>query len=464
MAELVLDQERRSTGTSDLTEDMQAAWVPDVGGWVDLDGLLRSSWLGGNPVSQRLKVPKVGGGAMDIAVLHPGWHAALHRATTEIRDPIEQALHPAVFGYRYGASATAKYARLWHQFRDYSRRMTMQSAHVVNADVSNFFFSLNWDRVIKSVRRITGQPSKKLELLIEPLTLGGLAHPPSGYADARLLANAVLHQVDQELSVPFSRWVDDYRLFIPRNQDPKREIERLRVALLDVGLRLNEQKTRVLSAAEAADANANTLASVFHPERESDDQVHESLKAVFDGASQDPVGRRRDLRFVLPRLAKQNDDTALDFALGALEKNPWEAPRLVSYISVFRERRHVASSVDAIFRRCIDSGSVWLTARVGALACSTGISRSTGALLGERLEQFAGTPAWGMGLRALSLNGWGAQVQQVLKRGATDKRAALIALRDLNVSLERSLEEEEPLTAEALNTGPAPRPPLEAIL
>jgi hypothetical protein len=463
MAEFLLDREA-SPSRTDLREDLLGAWVPDVAGWSDLDELLRSSWRGATPISQHLAVPRPEKPAMDIAVLHPGWHAALHQAVLESRVSIEQALAPTVFGYRYGADARAKYAHLWRQFRDYCQAMAEESGHVVITDVHRFFFSVGWNRVSDAVHRITGQPAHELETLGALLGADGLPHLPSGYSDARLLANAVLHHVDQQLAVPFARWVDDYRLFIPRDGDPQGEIDRLDRALRAIGLALNRPKTRILSGADAEAEAKDTLASVYHPERDSREEIHQSLDSRFEMAARDPIAYRRDLRFVISRLEREQDDVALEFALDGLHSIPWEAPRLISYIAVFSNRDLVASQIDTALRRAAQLRSEWLICRVGALACHTGISRSTARAMRRALSEVEGTPAWGMGLRLLALHGDRAFVSKRASGEVLDVRAALVALRDLNEEGDARLEESEPITTRVLQRGPADLPPVEAIL
>lgn len=468
MTELALEQGRRESfagaeDLADLGEDIRSAWVPDVAGGADLAAYLSGELPGQGPIFQLLKVPKADGSTMRIHVLHPGWHAALHRAMADVKARVDAVLSPGVFGYRRGADRSADYSDEWLAFSDYTTRESQAAKWVVLADVASFFPSLSWVRVAESLSEIDSSTGPLLKLAMA-FERGGLSHLPPGYADARLLANAVLNLVDKRLRVPIARWVDDYRLFIPDGMDPIDELDNLRQALGDIGLQLNEGKTEVVPASRGEAASKNALTSVYHPDRDPPDTVRENLHRVFYEALDDPIKHRRAVRFLLPRLARECDDIALSFAFHGLNAFPWEAPRLVSYIATFVHRREVNFLVNAHLAAAARSCDSWLVARLGALACRIDVADFAADALAESIESFKGTPAWAISLRVLALSRQVSAADIAGAVGAPDPRGALVALRDLEQSIPEHLRDAEPVLASALATEPAPLPSTDTIL
>jgi hypothetical protein len=456
--------ERAGVELADLGEDIRAAWVPDVAGGADFPAFLSGALPGHGPLFQRLEVPKADGGSMKIRVLHPGWHAALHRSVSGLKDKIDAALHPGVFGYRRGADSTTDYSSEWLAFSSHTAEKSQAAKWVVLADVASFFPSLSWIRVAEALAEIdAGATGPLLEVAAE-MERGGLDYLPSGYADARLLANAVLNLVDQRIDIPIARWVDDYRLFIPPDVDPTSALDALRGALADIGLSLNEDKTEIVPGARGEEVSKSALTSVYHPERDPPARVRKNLHRLFYESLEDPVLNRRTVRFFLPRLAREEDDVALSFAFHGLTAFPWEAPRLVDYIAAFARRPEVVFLINAHLAAAAEEGNAWLVSRLGVLACNMEISSQTSSALLEGLEELEETPAWGVALRVLSL-AENPYVSVIADRpDSPDPRAAMVALRDLNLPLPDHLREAEPVLASALAFAPASRPGTETIL
>lgn len=448
----------------DLAEDFSTAWVPDVGGNFDASLFAAGGYPGTGPLVQPLAVPKADGTTMHVQVLHPGWHVRLHGAVAGIRASVGEALAPGVFGYRRGAAAQCRYADEWRRFSDFSRDASAQSRYVVFSDIRRFFAHLPWDSVIDGVAETCGAVPPELTTLAADWESAGLTTPPAGYADARLLAHCVLHGVDRQLPMRFARWVDDYRLFVDQDMHPEQAVQVLRVALETAGLELNMSKTRVVPATEAATETANSLASAYHPDRDPPDRVRANLRAILSEAVESPVRHRRALRFVLARLAREHDDVALTFAVEAITKYPWEAPRLVSYLACFADHPVVVGAVNSTLAAAAEERDAWLLCRLGALACRTGVSVPTAALLADVLPDIADGPGWGMGLRVLAVHGHSKAVHRLLRCGIGEPRAALIALSDLGDPSPVALRRAEPVTAAAVESGPAALPPVESLL
>jgi hypothetical protein len=440
----------------ELSEDYLTGWVPDVAANFDALSFAAGSALGDGPAVQWLDVPKPDG-VMHVPVLHPGWQVALHQAVAGLRDVIDATLAPGVYGYRRGADPTKRYAFEWQRFSAHVRERAASSEYVVIADVKSFLYQTAWPSVIDVLDRLA--PEDMVTPLAEMATRwegDGLTYPPPGYADARMLANALLATVDSRLPCDFARWVDDYRLFV--DGDPEVALAALSDALLDLGLELNPEKTRVLTSAEALLEHENKISAFYH-EDDAPEVIQQSLRDAFTVAHEDPAANRRVLRFVLARLEHFNDGVAVDFALDALTTAAWEAPRLVSYLSLFKDDPRVTRGVAAAL--AARPADAWLVARAGALALHTGLDPATLDELARALPELAGTPGFAVALRLLARAG---RADAVEAAGlANDPRAALVALGDLGRT-DAELAALEPTTATVLRAGAAPLPELKSRL
>jgi hypothetical protein len=120
--------------------------------------------------------------------------------------------------------------------------------------------------VIKIIKAIRGKESFGL---------------PVGGAAARLLAELSLRDVDKCLfdeGVPFTRYVDDFRIFLKSEKEVYDTLAFLAEALLAEGLTLNSAKTKVVSADEYLSELEEGTADVFSLSQE---QAIEALTALL---------------------------------------------------------------------------------------------------------------------------------------------------------------------------------------
>lgn len=459
-----------SCGTvADLAEDRLTAWAPDVAGDADLPYLAEHPAPASGPEVMALDIPTPGGGAMRVPVLHPALLIALHEATSPLRSRADALLTPGVLGYRHGAQAGWHYAPAWREFSDEVTRLSRSHRWVAFTDVSSFFASTTWEMVLGATQRSLGKPyAQRLTGLTQRFRASGQHTLPSGYADARLLSNLVLNEVDEQLKVPFVRWVDDYRLFGSSERQLRGALTRAHAAMRRAGLRPNQSKTRIVLGSEAAARHENTLASVYHPERDSREVVRANLDRVLARACEDPVRRRRDLRFALSRLARERDPIAVSWAIDALSEIPWEAPRLVAYLAVFDddefERHRIRASVERSLRDAASAGDAWLLARLVPLAWEGKIEERTAGEIQRSLERLAGTPAWALALRLLARAGDERTVCASATPSVPDRRGLLAAFGELECDPPGWLCDAEPRLASAIRDGHLVPPPYASLL
>ncbi|MCW2667741.1 MAG: hypothetical protein JWN57_2703 [Frankiales bacterium] len=445
----------------DLREDHLTAWAPDALGWVDLPEARALGTLDPSPAVHWLPVPSMDGQIKVRPLLSPAMHAALHDAVAPLRDPAEELLAAGVCGYRTGASGGSYYSREFSRFQEFTAGEAEGGSHVIFADVESFFANLPLPGVLATAQSVVGNELPQLRAVFQRLIDAGLLTLPAGYADARMLANLVLADVDSELPVQFARWVDDYRLFVPAGMPPERVLASLAFSLSRRGLHLNPHKTRVMNSASAVARGRDSLTSVYHPDRGDSRRDRASLRSVFFAAAADPVRHRRALRFALRRLMAETDDVAVDWSLAVLPQTRWEAPRLVAYLGAFLEQQRVRDSSAMHLKVAAEAGDAWLVARLAPMA-SLGTHGDTLNALQAFVQTTESSAAWGLGLRVLARNGRSEVVEREANR-LLDPRAAVGALGDVGLASDRA-NAAAPTAATALRRAKAPAPQLESIL
>lgn len=446
-----------------LSEDISTAWIPDVLANADLAAISDHPTLQLEELTE-IWVPRPGGGAMQAYALPPSLHLQLHHTVDPLRDIVDSLLRPTVCGYRRGAQADESYRSEHDRFMSLTRAELENRPYVLVADIENFFQSLPWDTVLHSLRQLL-ELSYGLPELFELLERKGVRHLPPGYADARMLANLVLHPTDAIIPADFTRWVDDYRIFLSGPTTPVALIADIETNLRLHGLHLNPAKVRFISTHEArGELLGKQLDSVYHP----GDDIRRSradLRAIFFEAAVDPIRHRRLMRFSLPRLAEIQDDVALDFTLSQLNALAWEAPRFVAYIDKFADRPAVRTKVVTCLEAALLQGDQWLIARLSPLAAKVTVPKPLAHLLVEFIRQVNAPALWGLALRILSLSGYGDLVKGVFARDEVpDPRAALAAAQDVGLTAPPIAHLRAPLTSNVLNRVRAPRPSAQSIL
>jgi hypothetical protein len=336
---------------------------------------------------------------------------------------------------------------------------------VVFADIKNFFESIRFGPLLHAAEDLVGpDASAQVGSLLLDFETIGIDSLPSGYCDTRMLANLYLHVVDKTLDVPFVRWVDDYRIFVPSGQRPDAVVDALSIALARIGLSLNQKKTRIVEAHAARDVEQTTLASAYHPERDSPDRVRANLYRLFGIASANPVDDRRTLRFAIARLARERDPAAVDFVLGHFEVLPWEAPRFSAYLASVVDDPRVAPGVDRLLARALEARDEWLVSRLAALGCHMGCSDGTAGIVGKTLPTFAGTPAWGVCLRLLARMRSAGVRRHIERHWDADPRAAVVASGELAQQTGDRLACSAPVITSATERSAAPLPQVDSAL
>jgi hypothetical protein len=446
----------------DLAEDRQTRWAPDVIADADLAEASRRPRVDSADV-QLLSVPKPDGRQRSAPILSGSALAALRQAVEPLRALGDEALDPAVCGYRHGATGSSTYSEEYRRFREWAEALSDGSSVVVIADVSDFFASVTTLTLQRAIYDRYRGPWEPLEAFLGQMASLGVAGLPAGYGDARLVGNLVLAPVDRVIGAPFTRWVDDYRIFVANRVEADAAIDRMRDALRALGLELNDGKLQIVDVADyRSGRHGAPLDSVYHPQDESDAQVRANLRTVFADAV--ARGDRRLLRFALPRLAWEADSVAVPFALDALRDNSVDAPRLVDYLGSFVDDSRVQPAVEKMARDLETSD--WILMRLFPLLCRLAIGRDTLGALQARFETSNSALVRGAILRVLSVHGKRDFVERALANADESQARALIAACfDLGLECPNWLAAAAPDTFAALTRlGSAPLPEVESIL
>lgn len=137
----------------------------------------------------------------------------------------------------------------WAGFLDATRQSAANYPHCVVTDISDFYHRIRILTVSKALQQ-AGVENSLRERLVEVLQLlevdrFGL---PVGGPASRLLAELALVRTDRQLQgfdIPFTRFVDDIRLFAASEFDAHRQLVTLAGILSEDGFFLQKAKTRV---------------------------------------------------------------------------------------------------------------------------------------------------------------------------------------------------------------------------
>jgi hypothetical protein len=443
------------TSVEALSEDRITRWLADPLGEGDYSAVAAAPTLDG-PIWP-LNVPRPDGGTRTVHLLDVGLLLYLHRCTRQLSETASSQLLPTVCGYREGAVPGTSYRNEVRRFSELDVALAAEHPYVVIADIQSFFDSVAMEPLLESVVRWSPDETASIEQALHRFREAKVPGLPAGYADVRLLANTLLHQVDSALHLPFVRYVDDYRLYADTLTDAGYGIDALRVALEKIGLTLNESKSSILSSEEYLASKGRQLTSVFHPETETVADTQSALREVFIDATARTVISRRDLRYCLPRMADVGDDFAVGFCIHALAGMPWEAPRITAYLAQFVQRPEVEHWLAHATADAASRNDHWMLGRLAPLLCNVPLTEAVAEGLIRYLSEGDATAAWGITLRALSRAGRH-EALDLATGPAIDARAAIGACADLGAPLSAALRARAPITASMSAHGfPLPR-------
>ena len=174
-------------------------------------------------------------------------------AAMALEPSVEQVFHDDSYGYRPGRSPLEAVA--------VCRERCFRKEWVLDVDIRKFFDSVPWDLTLKALARHTDQ--KWVLMYVErwleaPMLMpGGSLVPrekgtPQGSPISPLIANLFLHygfdawMVREFPAVQFERFADDLVIHCVSESQARQLREALARRLVDVGLELHPEKTRIV--------------------------------------------------------------------------------------------------------------------------------------------------------------------------------------------------------------------------
>jgi RNA-directed DNA polymerase len=216
------------------------------------------------PPVKAVQIPKShGGGVRTLGVPTVGDRVAQTVVARRIEEKVEPIFHPDSYGYRPGRSALDAVAAC--------RQRCWRYDWVVDLDVQAFFDSVDHDLVIKAVEANTDLPWVLLYVkrwLAAPIQQpDGSLQPrdrgtPQGSAASPVLANLFLHYAFDAWmartfpSVPFERYADDAVVHCVSERQAHLVHQAIGNRMVEVGLRLHPDKTRIVYCKDGNRRNA----------------------------------------------------------------------------------------------------------------------------------------------------------------------------------------------------------------
>lgn len=292
----------------------------------------RSTVAGLHLFSERLLAVSGPSGFRITTKIHPFWNFYLNGLGVAIAEALEPKRSPRVHSYRYISSPDQLFDRSssWRAFREAAANEASKlgtDSVVVQTDISGFYEHVSHHRLENLVDDLFPDDltvAPQIDRLLSKLSAGRSFGLPIGSQCSRVLAELLLHSVDQQLTqagITWCRYVDDYVLVASNQADAYRGLASLAHALADYGLTLNKTKTAFLSAKHFVDY-VNTQLGVgdndvqklkaidlhFDPYSDNKETDYDDLKAVVDGL---------DIRALLDlEIQKAQPDTFLVAQIG----------------------------------------------------------------------------------------------------------------------------------------------------
>lgn len=192
---------------------------------------------------RQLSIPKPQGGERPLSIPCVVDRIAQSAALEVLAPLLDREMEDSSFAYRPGRSVRMAVDRV-------AALRRAGFTWVVDGDIERYFENIPHDKLLKRVRRSVGDEDiiGLIDLWLKSFAPEGKG-VPQGAPISPLLSNLFLDDIDEAIEghgVRLVRFADDFVLLCKREQTAERAKEKMAVLLLQHGLKLHPEKTKVV--------------------------------------------------------------------------------------------------------------------------------------------------------------------------------------------------------------------------